>query len=256
MIDVREVYDAWAPREAFWSRWVKPVLFAKLEPGDLVGAGPIVAQDAAWAPLGRDTALVIDLPGERSVAMGLALVERGYRPVPLFNGVPSLNALVMTQAISRDLVAGAAELRGRALSPEAPPAFLLDSARSGGGRVVAPGAFDNRWCVLVQDLPSAALLVDRGIRKLILFNELETSVIGDRSVADDLAHVLRRFQEAGLPIARMSPGALSATPITVAAPPAYRSLWYRFQVLAGLRRNSTGGFGDVVPLPSASGGFG
>ena len=71
MIEAREVYEAWAPRDAFWSRWTKPLLFAKLKPGDLVGPGPVADLDARWAALARDIAIIVDLPGERAVAMGL-----------------------------------------------------------------------------------------------------------------------------------------------------------------------------------------
>jgi hypothetical protein len=44
--------------------------------------------------------------------------------------------------------------------------------------------------------------------------------------------------------------------VTVAKPKRFRSIWYRLLAIAGLRRNSAGGFGSVVPQPSSSGGGG
>jgi hypothetical protein len=37
-------------------------------------------------------------------------------------------------------------------------------------------------------------------------------------------------------------------------PSAFRSLFYRALTLVGLRRNSAGGFGSIVPQPSQSSG--
>lgn len=254
MLEPSEVFDAWAPPGPPWTRWAKPVLFSSLTSNDLAGPGPIAEADASWAPLASRAAIVVDLPAERVVALGIALVERGYRPVPLFNGVAGLSALVPTGAIVRDLVAGAAVLRSRRLRDDAPPAFLLDSGRSGGAQFVRPGMFDNRWCVLPQDLPSATVLRAHGIDQVLVVCEPGTG-FGDAVVATDLAHVLRRYQDDGLRLGLLRPGAMSAERLDVPRPPWFRSLWYRMMVLAGLRRNSAGGFGAVVPDPGSGGGF-
>jgi hypothetical protein len=96
-------------------------------------------------------------------------------------------------------------------------------------------------------MPSGEYLRDHGIRQVVLIAN---------QVMDDLSHVLRRYQDAGLAIWRSADPALAAQAITVAQPPLYRYLLYRFQAYAGLRRNSAGGFGAVVPDPNQSGGFG
>jgi hypothetical protein len=69
--------------------------------------------------------------------------------------------------------------------------------------------------------------------------------------AEDLAHVLRRWQDGGLVIEALdvASGAQPA-PISVDEPPWYRAAWQRVLAIFGLRRNWRGGFGGVVPQPS------
>src|SRR6188768_3038034 len=127
-----EVFEAWAPNGARWSDWAKPVLFATLPESDANSSESessidIELSSACTAP---GVALVVDLPGEESVAVGLALARRGMRPVPLFNALPGgTNALVDVGGIQRALVASASALLRADLDPDAPPAFLLDSLR-------------------------------------------------------------------------------------------------------------------------------
>ena len=116
---------------------------------------------------------------------------------------------------------------------------------------MSPGRFDNRWTVFPQDFPSANFLSSHGVR---------SAVLGQLFVGEpqrDLAHVLMRWQDAGIRILacdvqRDAP----PEPIRITRPGQFRMLWYRALVIAGLRRNSAGGFGAVVPEPSQSSGFG
>ena len=80
----------------------------------------------AWA----SAAIVIDLPGAESVAVGLALAERGFRPVPLFNNTSGPSPVIDTQALVDALGAGTTVLQAQTLKPDARPAFLVDSRRS------------------------------------------------------------------------------------------------------------------------------
>ena len=74
---------------------------------------------------------------------------------------------------------------------------------------------------------------------------------------NDLAHILLRWQEAGIRILGCeASGDKQPEPVQVEKPNNFRALWYRAMVLAGLRRNSAGGFGAIVPEPSSSGGYG
>jgi hypothetical protein len=249
-----EAFESWAPPDGVWSVWAKPVLFVE---GVLAqpGAESPPAQrrvEAWWTPAATgDTAVVVDLPGDYSVEVGLALARRGYRPVPLYNCAPGPDPVVKVDELVRGLFSGAAELRELRLPPNAPPAFLLDSCRW-ADLMLSSGQFDNRWLVFPQDFPSANFLLARGIGRVLLVRESAQV----RQPARDLAHVLLRWQEAGVAIlayATQSAGPLE--PLTVWRPSHFRRLWYRALVLAGLRRHGGGGFGAAVP-EDGGGGYG
>jgi hypothetical protein len=255
-----ELYNLWAPKDSIWSNWAKPLLFADSSYDDLA-----TASSPDWRLLniprapaaGSGTAVVVDLPGLDSVKVGMALTQNGYRPVPLFNGAPgpALSGpfpLVDVYPIVRALHGVANDLAALQLPPNAPPAFLLDANRFAGSNFPSPGHFDNRWCAFPQDFPSANFLLSQNIRSVLLVQK--TSTTPQR----DLSHVLMAWQETGIQI--LSCGeedASQPTPIQVQKPYNFRSLWYRAMVVAGLRRNSAGGFGAVIPIPnSGGGGFG
>ncbi len=250
-----ELFDLWAPPGGLWSPWAKPVLFAELgavAPVDLY-AEPLPSVSLAPSPR---AALVVDLPGASSVKAGLALLNAGFRPVPLYNGNRgpgvlnlSSGAVIDNEPILGWLCAGAALLQGQPLPSEAPPAFLLDSRRR--SRIPpAPGRFDNRWIVFPQDFPSASFLASQAIERAVLLQEDIQA-----QPQEDLAHVLRRWQQAGIPIfVGGVTSAGSAQPLTVDPPKRFGWLWYRALALMGLRRNSAGGFGSVVPQPSSGAG--
>jgi hypothetical protein len=250
-----ELFDLWAPPAAVWSRWAKPVLFAELS--------AVAAVDQSADPLPRldlnadqRTAVVLDLPAATSVKVGLAFVESGFRPVPLYNGNRGpgvLNiggiAVVDNDPILAWLSAGASFLAQHPLPLGAPPVFLLDSRRR--PQVTPdPGRYDNRWIVFPQDFPSANFLKSQGIAQAMLIQEDV-----HRQPQEDLAHVLLRWQEGGLPIFVTSLDfSNDPLPLVVERPSRFRSLWYGALAVMGLRRNSAGGFGSTVPQPSSSGG--
>lgn len=247
-----ELYKLWSPDDSIWSNWVKPVLFAEAAPITIFPPVDWRSANVAWAPgVEAATAIVLDLEEAFSVWTGVALAARGYRPVPLYNGASGPSAIVEVGRIAGALQAVAPDLAPMPIAPNAPPVFLLDANRSGGSAFVGPGRFDNRWVVFPQDFPSANFLLANGIRAIVLGQVTSTM---PRS---DLAHVLLRWQEAGIQILSCDVrGQLKPEPIHVTRPSNFRSLWYRALVLAGLRRNSAGGFGAIVPEPSQSGGYG
>jgi hypothetical protein len=243
-----EAFEAWAPAGPEWSAWARPVLFALAGPG---GAAPPAAEEAAeaagWAPgPAEGVAVVVDLPGAVAARVGLALARRGYRPVPLFNGAHHEAGVVPTGELVRALFELAPAVRAAAPPPDAPPAFLLDSRRLEGAADLRPGRFDNRWVTLPQDFPSAARLLSRGLRRVLLVQE------GRDRPRDDLAHVLRRYQDAGIALRWQDPSqAGGPRDVRVGRPGWFRFVWYRLLAVLGLRRNSAGGFGGLVPeLPS------
>jgi hypothetical protein len=238
-------FEAWAPPAALWSVWAKPLLFAlagRERPAP--AAEPPRAWDVTWAPPAADRAvLIVEAPGRAAADLGLALAGRGFRPVPLFNGVPHPAAVVPVGDLAQALLALAEPLAALALPPDAPPAFLLDSRRRQGAGALRPGRFDNRWLVFPQDFPSAARLLSHGLRRACL------GQAGGGQPQEDLAHVLRRWQQAGMDLVVQDldrPG--PPQPLRVRRPRGFRWAWYRWLALLGFRRNSAGGFGGPIPL--------
>jgi len=117
-----------------------------------------------------------------------------------------------------------------------------------GGKTPSPGQFDNRWMVFPQDFPSASLLLAHGIRRVVVVEP------AGRAPAEDLVHVLLRYQQAGIEVLIESldaPG--HPRPAKLARPSWFRAMFYRALVVLRLRRNSAGGFG-AVPQPTRGGG--
>lgn len=276
--------------DSIWAPWVKPILFAHLSSSMIVGSPAPTAEataDLSQVPRATGTtAIVVDLPGAASIATGLALAELGYRPIPLYTSVPVMlptsnplppppptpnptpeaaqanaelavslylkedestrgpRAIIDMNPLVRLLVKVAESPSFRSLSPHAPPAFLLDSRRRGIGAIFRPGDFDNRSISLPTDFPSANFMLANRIRNVMVIQEHEGLP------EQDLAHTLRRWQEAEIRILTATPG----TPfqeVTIPRPPRFRHLWYGFLARLGLRQNPLGGFGGFLPIPSA-----
>lgn len=262
MSGVPEEYSAWAPPGGSWSRWVKPVLFAFMDrvgpylPDGVTQKEWTFGATESWISKGDGgIALILDLPGVEAVEAGLALVSLQYRPVPLHNACPSVSdvsasaSLLDMWPIIRLLRAGADRLAQAGLPDNAPPVFLLDSRRRKGTRLPEPGKFDNRWLAMPQDFPSASYLLSKGIRTVVLVSE--------DGVEEDLLHVLLPWRKAGIRI--QGTGSLLSEPkdLTLRTPWRLGHMAYRFLALLGLRRNSVGGFGSVIPMPTEGrSGFG
>ena len=263
-----EVYLAWAPRESIWSPWAIPVPFAQIVCLALDVQREINGIEALPNLLEPefDLAVVLDLPGEEAVRLSLGLALRGFRPVPVIDGSPGPDLLGISQAILgtgpapstqasvavdmrqtlRWLCIGAAVLPTLKIAPNASPVFLLDALRT--GRIHTPGmeVFDNRWKTFPQDFPSAGFLKENGIRRVLLIQDAAGQP------GEDLAHVLLRWQEAGIPIQASSAADINASKlIHVKRPTRFRTLWHRALALIGLSRAASGGFGA---WPHGSGG--
>jgi len=252
----KELFNIWAPIESPWAVWAKPVLFtqendclkspewcaAELRSGAALEKGPRVR---------RDQAIVVDLPGVKVMRAAAQFALAGYRPVPLFNTTTrGANVIVDIDDILSMLAPVAKIIQGARLNASAPPAILLDANRN-INRVNTfsdIAIYDNRWLVFPQDFPSADFLMEHGIKSVVLQQE------GSSTPAEDLAHVLLRWQEKGLRIF-YSPAdndnASPPRPLVVTKPPKYRSWMQRLSFLTGLRRNSAGGFGANIPIPNS-----
>ncbi|MGI6123403.1 MAG: hypothetical protein ACOYIG_04310 [Acetivibrionales bacterium] len=240
MMNNLDTYKIWAPDDALWTQWAKPVLFMHK---------PIMKKDRLPVPevewienTVSNTMIIVDLPGQRGVTESLALARLGYRPVPLYNGVNAQysSMVVPVYDIVSALFRGANELCTFNIRPDAPPVFMLDSNRMNeSGK--QPGKYDNRWCVFPQDMPSAAFIIKEGIHKVIVRSD---------SIRNDLSHILHRYQEEGIPIYLCTGEELKKIPVV--KPSRYKSLSYRFLATLGLTRNATGGFGGMIPEPTQS----
>ena len=248
-----EIYNIWAPRDAVWSGWVKPVLYSFM---DGVFENPSlqpVKLDLNWVPPAGSAGIVLDLPGADGVIWGIQLARSGYRPVPLYNALPfPLNETLMAPKLRHEstvhvdpivgaLVGATAILSELKLSSAAPPVFLLDADRRLAKVDPRPGRFDNRSVCFTTDFPSASFLLSHGIATVILVQE-------DTFIGNDLLQVLLEWQTGGISLLRKK-ARDSASPksFRVKRPFFLRLLWYRISVAVGLRRSELGGFGGIVP---------
>jgi len=266
-----EVYNLWAPQESVWSSWVLPVPFIGLVclEGGTRNEPPKFHFHLEWLfeRSIRETALVVDLPGADAIHCGLSLLERGFRPIPVIDGAPApsqrivsphhfsltnrptLGSAVDMRNLLVALCEGTHSLKTARLDPNAPPAFLLDSNRMSVKAPVGPDVFDNRWTTFPQDFPSAQLLLAHGIHKVVFIHD--SSV---RQPPEDLAHVLLRWQEAGIAMESKSARTQEPPePMNVSRPSHFRAAWYRALQIFGLRRSDAGGFGGYPPQVSGGG---
>jgi hypothetical protein len=291
----REAYRLWAPELSPWSLWAKPTLFAQeslaagsrafapdmppspqpqaielvsgpvvtgIDPtGKPILSQPVPPQPEPTNPLTEEmlrnapkpdgsTLLIAELRGYQSAQAAVLLAKRGWRPVPLFNGTWDTNAEVQMRELVTQLMLATDALQGIAIPENAPPVFLLDSGRKGQRTSPPPGTFDNRWMVLPQDFPSGNLLRSRGFKTAIVLGNGTT-------LEEDLRHVLCRWQEAEIKI-QVDDLNTTAGPAdyTLTEPSGFRSVFYNVLAMFGFYRNSAGGFGGRVPVPSQGGGYG
>jgi hypothetical protein len=237
-----EAYKVWAPDDALWTQWVKPVLF--MRPAEMSFKALQIPETALMQSFDNQTMLIIDLPGRNGVIESLALARLGFRPVPLYNGVDgrASSMIVEVGEIATALFDGADILTTYDISPDAPPVFMLDSNRM-NGRGKQPGTYDNRWCVFPQDMPSASFLPNAGIRRVIVCSD---------GIQNDLSHILLRYQKENIQICLCTGAGEEIREIDVVKPSGFKSLSYRFSVIMGLTRNGAGGFGGAIPEPMQS----
>lgn len=186
----KEAFQIWAPTGQKWVDWVRPVPFVGMteySKGYQFSNFTVPTIDCIDES-GKDTAIIVDLPGVESVKTGLALAKIGFRPIPVFNGTieqQGARATVDNQAVGIALMWGAEELSKIEISDHAMPVFLVDSNRLHRYKMEAP-IFDNSWDLYAQDIPSAEYFKKNGICNII--------VIGD-ALAIDLKIILYGFQK-------------------------------------------------------------
>jgi len=258
------VFETWAPRESVWSRFAKPTLFSFMDDEQMHGS---MEMEKDWGvALERETALFVDVAGREGVAIGLIAAERGYRPVPLYNACPfpfsdlypanditsiltvprpeSLSAPTAVEVvpIMASLYEGAGKLAQFQIQATAPPVFLVDANRLGHVYFVPEGWFDNRSMLSALDLPSADLLKERGLKRIVL---VQTSAKPQR----DLLFILIEWQTQGVQMMWQRPWeAWGPKPIVLKRLSPPRALFNRIALAFRHRRhNKLGAFGRMVP---------
>lgn len=244
------MFHTWAPDESPWSAWAKPILFATDSGRRVPYAIDVPPKLDAVPRSTARTAIIVDLPAQHGVLCAIELARRGYRPVPMYNATsgPGSN-LIDIAPIMSPLADGADVIRGCRIPPDAPPAFMLDGARTRAKPL--SGQYDNRWIIFPQDFPSARVLRLHGIEQVLLIRY-------PSRLPTDLRAVLRPWHDAGIHLSSMDPHTGVQIPID---PRVFSTTSRLFDHLSlvfhGLRENSAGGFGGTVPDPSSgSGGHG
>lgn len=186
----KELFRIWAPTGKRWVDWVRPVPFVMMdEYSKIYNTTNTIIQTADYiGECDKNTAVIVDLPGDESVKEGLALAKAGFRPIPVFNGTieqQGARATVDNQSVGMALMHGARELAELEMDDEAAPAFLLDCNRLHRFKMDVT-VFDNSWDVYPQDLPSADYIVSNGIQRVIVVGE---------SVSKDLKKILFEYQK-------------------------------------------------------------
>lgn len=191
----KEAYKVWAPFGKKWTDWVRPVPFIAAE-ADVKGyhAGNLLIPkidfvDESW----KQAAVIVDLPGDESVEIGLALAKLGYRPIPIYNGTieqKNARATVDNQTVGAALLHGAKLLEQMEIKDDALPVFLLDKNRLNRFKLDV-SVFDNSWDVYPQDLPSADYFLQNGIQKIIVISN---------TLSRDLKAIFRKFRKKGIRI--------------------------------------------------------
>lgn len=250
-----DVFEAWASPASIWSTWARPTLLVS-DPLPLLEPRPSTCAPATQIVLSQlpaangSAALIVDLPGARSVEFAIAAASVGYRPIPLFNGLPGPSALIDSASIVRALRESTPALTSLTLSDHAPPSFLLDSARLPPHRLPTPGQFDNRWIVFPQDFPSPTFLKARGVASVV--------VVRDSSVplGEDLRAALSTMQAAQLAILQCS-DSTPAPPLPLSTSRPWRTTLHALLWRMGLslHPDGVGGFGVALPIAATSSGW-
>ena len=192
----KEVYKIWAPFDAKWIDWVRPVPFVQIDDEDFKiyrNGNFNIPKINYIKELEENIAIIVDLPEHYSINDGVALAKLGYRPIPVFNGTAETKgakATVNNHAVESGLIWGGIELQKLNLKQDAPPVFLTDSNRLDRHKLDI-SIFDNSWDLYHQDLPSAEYFLKNGIDKII---------VRGNSFNKDLKKILYRHQEKGMKI--------------------------------------------------------
>jgi hypothetical protein len=200
-LDPSAMLGAFQPGAQEWMPFFVPTLIQSLQyeslrgqltpaftPGmkESYGRGQMLARDfLANAENAAQTAIIVDLPGRDSVALGAGLAEAARLIVTFDNFPHPLGVVPSHETLSAMLYyAGEIEAKQAAVPANAAPVFLLDSNRL-ATYTDADTQFDNRY---LAKLPSAQKLQEMNVKSIIY-------VVPDRTRTDELDDLNENFVE-------------------------------------------------------------
>lgn len=191
----KDLFKIWAKPGCKWVDWVRPVPFVAIDSEDfeLYNSTNYIKPNVDYTEEldGSDIAIIVDLPGYRSIEEGISLAQKGYRPIPLYNGTKEPKGAMPTvdnQEIEEALIWGTYELEKIELKNEALPAFLLDTNRMNRYKM-SLSVFDNSWDIYHQDIPTAEYFLKNGIKRIAIRTE---------RIQKDLKTIFYKFQKKGI----------------------------------------------------------
>jgi hypothetical protein len=247
------VYATWKGQDHPWVSWVKPSLFAAVSDDPMDAADerhayraevpPWAKLDTSW--LVERAAVIVDLPATAALSLGLALGQRGVRPVLAISACSAEGEVISMRGAIDLLELGARFASAFPTGEGLLPAFLLDSRRAGEGLEPSVGSFDNRWAVFKGDLPSVGHLRRSGVEKVLFVHQ------GGARAHSDIVAILRGYQAGGLEILLHDVDEPMVTKAVVVG----RRSWIsevrdRLRLRSAYRRRWDGSFGHRVPEPS------
>lgn len=205
-----EMLNAFQPKSQKWMPYFVPTLIQALQFETLrsqlkpiflpdmqesYGRGQTIAKDfLVNAENPSETAIILDLPGRDSVAVGAGLAEAGHLITTFDNFPHPLGVAPSHETLAAMLYyAGEIEAKQAAAKADAPPIFLLDSKRL-ENYASADTQFDNRYLAKV---PSAEKLQELGIKSVLYVTPDRTR----QQELDDLNEDFVEYQSKGINVA-------------------------------------------------------
>jgi hypothetical protein len=207
-----EMLNAFQPKSQKWMPYFVPTLIQALQFETLrsqltpifmpdmqeaYGRGQTIAKDfLVNAENPSETAIILDLPGRDSIALGAGLAEAGHLVTTFDNFPHPLGVAPSHETLAAMLYyAGEIEAKQSTVKADAPPVFLLDSKRL-ETYTDADAQFDNRYLAKV---PSAEKLQELGIKSVLYVTPDRTR----QQELDDLNEDFVEYQSKGINVAML-----------------------------------------------------
>ena len=211
-LDPSAMLRAYQPKAEAWMPYFVPTLIQSLQFASLrnqlkpismpdmqesYARGQSIARDfLANAQNAGETAIIVDVPGRDSIALGAGLAAHAHL-ITTFDNFPHPLGVTPSHETLAAMLYYAAEIEAKqaAAPANAPPVFLLDSHRLEAYKD-ADTQFDNRY---LAKLPSAQKFQERGIKSIIYVTPDRTRT----EELDDLNEDFVEYQNKGLNVAML-----------------------------------------------------